>query len=556
MLTAHSDVDAQGLSHEIGYNLEHYQRATALEATDSGAYYAIQYQGGGFTTSALLYSVDTDGELLWSQPFNAIWGEVIEIHDILHEGGFIYIIGSNRECCDCTSAYSFAAKYSLEGDLIWVHSHKVDSFDWFNDFFPRNISQDSSANLLYELKGYDDFSVLIRLDDQGLLLDSIPMTDVQGGSDMLSLDNGNIAFLKDSMLYKLNSIGELQETVELTGDGISLMSIADSLFVLQADHIEVLDGQFQSLGILSSWDNAQALGLRSSNNVITVQLHASNGILIQELSIDGELLSEDLIEIDVNDPILFDSNSESAYILEPFQLTEQSSVRYRSFDLSINENQQVLRTEVEPLAIQVNESSVTSFIAGSWNIVTIGLDLSVLVKNNGLNELTSCRLNRYLGLGICALSYFTLDYNGISLTPGDSTWIDTGVSVYYQNAFPIGDTISYTTCVFTSNPNGLVDLEVTNDEICDTFEFILTDIPEYQNLSFSFFPNPASNLLYIDDIALGDLLSIYDLHGRLVLASTYNDSPFDVGQLEVGVYLMQLSNATMASKVQRMSIFR
>jgi hypothetical protein len=555
-ILASIDTDAQALSHEVGYNLEHYQRATALTASEEGAYYAIQYQSSGFTSSAQLYNTDASGELSWTQPFTALWGEVTEINEIVKEGDFIYVAGSVTACCDCSAPYGFLAKYDLDGQLIWVHSHEVESFDWFNGFAPRNLHRDVNENWVYELRGWDDFSVMIRMDDEGVLVDSIPLSSVQGGTDMLTLNDGNIAFLKDSFLYKLNSTGDIQETLELPSTGISLLVKGDSLLVLEAEGIEVFDNQFQSLGIAHNWDNYQAIGFKSSGTGIRLQLRAPDGIHIQELSSSFDLLFEQTIETELQGFILFDSNLESAYLLEAFPLTEQNSIRYRAFDLSGTENQEVPRTEVEPTSLLANDVELTSYVSGDYNIVTLSFDHSILIKNNGPAELTECRINRFVNFGICAYAYYTEEFQNLTIAPGDSAWIDVGFTGFYQNAYALGDTITYSTCFFTSNPNGLVDLVVENDEICDTYQFIITDVPEESKHEFSIFPNPASDVLHIESVILGQRYTVYDLDGRNILAGSVENGTIDISAIANGNYMLSITSNNGAFSIQRFSVVR
>ena len=555
-LLAALETNAQALSNEIGYNLEHYQHQTALTVDEGNSYYAISYTSSGFNTYSILYKADENGAVIWSQPFNAFFAEVVEIQEIIVHGGEILLAGTATECCDCSSPYAFLAKYDLDGQLIWVHSHEVESFDWFNGFSPRNLHRDANDNWVYELLGWDDFSVLIRTDNEGMLVDSIPLTSVQGGTDMLSLVDGSIAFLQESTLYQLDAEGVLMGITALMDDGIGLLQFGDSLLVLHSEGIEALNSSLEPVGTISPWTDLSAHSFESSPTGVRFQLFSENGVSVIELDNNLALISQQNIALESIGDFLLDSDENSLVYLERFPLSEQSAVRYRSFNLNAEEDVSTLRTEVEPTALEVNDSEITSYVSGDYNIVTLSFDHSILVKNNGPAVLTECRINRFVNFGICAYGYYSMEFEDLSITPGDSAWIDVGYTGFYQNAYALGDTITYSTCFFTSNPNGLVDLVVENDAICDTYQFIVTDVPEETKPEFSIYPNPASDVLHLEQSIFGQQYTVHDLEGRTILTGSIPKGTIDISSLTDGNYMLRLTGNNEASSIQRFSVVR
>ena len=68
-------------------------------------------------------------------------------------------------------------------------------------------------------------------------------------------------------------------------------------------------------------------------------------------------------------------------------------------------------------------------------------------------------------------------------------------------------------------------------------------IDEYQNIAVDLYPNPVSNMLYINSGDRIDGVEIYSLSGQLLKAQS-NGNPIDVGNLPQGMYMVRVKGDT------------
>lgn len=96
-----------------------------------------------------------------------------------------------------------------------------------------------------------------------------------------------------------------------------------------------------------------------------------------------------------------------------------------------------------------------------------------------------------------------------------------------------------------TNNNGGVDiwvLKITPENL---------GVQDFTN-EVSLYPNPTSNILHINaKNTLVDKIGIYDVLGRLVLASTLEDKKIDVSQLKAGVYFLKAKTSKGKTLIRR-----
>jgi len=85
------------------------------------------------------------------------------------------------------------------------------------------------------------------------------------------------------------------------------------------------------------------------------------------------------------------------------------------------------------------------------------------------------------------------------------------------------------------------------------FDYSKTVTLNYRNekSEFIFYPNPAHNVLTYEGSA--GTLTIYDVHGRQIMQQTTNSEKtnFDISQLEVGVYIIEMTNNSNEKSTKR-----
>ena len=118
-----------------------------------------------------------------------------------------------------------------------------------------------------------------------------------------------------------------------------------------------------------------------------------------------------------------------------------------------------------------------------------------------------------------------------------------------------GNNTNMTKMFAFENPN-LICIEVddeiyANNQICESnigwckdewaeySEFCELGIEENNNISFSLYPNPAQDVLYIESYEQIETIKIYSLQGRLV--KEVSSTSLDVSQLNTGLYFVQIN---------------
>lgn len=103
---------------------------------------------------------------------------------------------------------------------------------------------------------------------------------------------------------------------------------------------------------------------------------------------------------------------------------------------------------------------------------------------------------------------------------------------------------------------GLFEHSETSDPIIKALENMqnivfyptVTGIDESIEEAFTMYPNPASSDIRISGAKNGDLVTVYDLGGRLVLSHILNSS-IDVSSLEEGVYIVSIDGCSSSRLV-------
>jgi hypothetical protein len=91
--------------------------------------------------------------------------------------------------------------------------------------------------------------------------------------------------------------------------------------------------------------------------------------------------------------------------------------------------------------------------------------------------------------------------------------------------------------------NGVVDLNVANDNFCKTAFFGKLGQEEKVQSKFKIFPNPAISGLNIDFSGTGIYTyKISNSLGRLIQHDTLQKHTIDISDLEAGIYIFSLFN--------------
>ena len=127
-----------------------------------------------------------------------------------------------------------------------------------------------------------------------------------------------------------------------------------------------------------------------------------------------------------------------------------------------------------------------------------------------------------------------------NLAPNDSIWVDLGWVGGVVKYFPGANAeVSITICPFTSNPNNVVDLNVSNDSWCETLYLGHVGIGEQLAVQPELYPNPSTGKLHIRNSNDAVHCMVYDVYGALVLQQTVAKE-LDLTLMPAGIYFIHL----------------
>jgi hypothetical protein len=121
------------------------------------------------------------------------------------------------------------------------------------------------------------------------------------------------------------------------------------------------------------------------------------------------------------------------------------------------------------VGIEVTDANISY----STSQIDIQLSGKVCVRNYGATPVTRVRINKfhYINFFNCSFSAFSEEFINANILPGDTAWFycsDLHRSFGFYSPSSEGNPINLNLCVYSSHPNNLVDLNVANDEGCES----------------------------------------------------------------------------------------
>ena len=212
-----------------------------------------------------------------------------------------------------------------------------------------------------------------------------------------------------------------------------------------------------------------------------------------------------------------------------------------NYSLTTAQGNSINRSDVAVIDIEITDAYAID--NGPGSAYETDAKAKVLVKNLGPNTVDSVRLNHFVSIfTFCGHIVKSEYYGGLNLAAGDSMWIDFGWLGLQINQSQ-GDSLKREICIYSSNPNGFVDLNVPNDQFCTDHFFGFLDVDENEKLDFEIFPNPASDFVQINALnGFNGMITISDNSGRLVLSESLSSKEINLSNLNSGVYFVTLIN--------------
>lgn len=476
------------------------------------------------------------------------------ITDMTQGYGF-YITSHAMSGCDVLEGCSASLqRVSYSGIQDWIITYPDSLCE--NYQFGGTISND--LNSIYTNYYNENNSFLLHFDINGYMLDSVRLNDTLVGLTTIQENReSDVVVAKGNVVYLINRLtGAIEHFNALNGEikHFAKNYNSDRLFVVTTNELyEVSD---TSLTILNTanlgYDNYSVSNedrLYSSDIIISKQ---ADRLIQLKLDLNLQVLDSLVIPIDASMTDYLALNGLGrTYVIAKHQLSEYYSARLLSYNQSDNRPETLTRTDAGIVNVRIKEKKIKEEQAGS-HIYDLKLNVDVLVKNFGTNELNSVRITHIQGGGICEVGYYQNLFDSLNIMPGDSLWINLGWAGGDYNYFG-NDSVRYNFCAFTSDVNKLADLNVDNDDVCKEFVYVTTEIAENASKKtvFNVYPNPATNTLNFEGVNLSDV-EIYNVEGRLVKQVVKPKQAVRITELLPGYYYIK---ATTNNGELRMSKF-
>lgn len=458
----------QGLNGELGFNADYSQKAkTVVAFEDHSIFVKEQTLSASFFTQSTIIKVDTLGNQIWEILISPQSAEVVVISEMIpSENDGIYLLGFARPSCDVAGGcFWFVRKMDANGIVEWERT--------WNDQVCFGVSMSG-------LSLSQNNELLVHYNDP--LLSSIYAIDLSGNdiSSIVTNDNGfqgtdqlsgfhSVAY-KQFSLFGFDASGTITASKTFNSFISDFQVWNDSLYLITEDSIFIFDNSFQTLAS----DNIT--GLEGFNNLKVqnsdIRFTSTDNAQVILLQLDRNLQVEESIIIPLEDAETqpLDFHNEHLTAVLDFELSEYFTIRHLDFSLVDSQNALVNRTDIGIVDIQITQASITP--NPNFNgVFQVEVGADVLLKNYGNNVLESCRMNHYISPALaCGLIYYGEEFFNLNLAPGDSVWVSLGVIHTDERNFP-NDSLNQEICIYTSFPNSVTDLNVTNDRLCTTVTF-------------------------------------------------------------------------------------
>lgn len=471
-------VFGQGLNKEFGYNNGYEQSVTALLVTNEFSYVAVQESSPFLysTFPSYLLKVDTNGIMLWKIPINfessdTDINQVKKIEEIPNLGVLIFI--NAREGCDIQNeCYSQIQMINHSGETLWRREWgNTHDNCYFNDFSYDPIGFIRVNNNLQE----ESRIYTISLD--GEFIDSLSISSKSLDGILSTSSHPTLAVYSDSLSI-IDGNGTFTQTVSFTADINAAKTINDTVYILAGAKVYQLSANLNAIADYEYQGYGELKDIKKLNNNLVIKsetpdkiflLHLNNSMNVQ--FVDSFNVENTFTGNNYGQTIVFSDFSETHLAIAQFHsLHHFESVRYRDYSLNDLNNSIVNRADASPVAIRILGYEITDWSTNPFDPSSVSITADVCVKNVGTSIIESVIINnKTLQNVACGYSVYYNEFDSLNIAPGDSAWLSCGVIYDRWHFLPPnpGDTIRFLLCVYTSNPNDIVDLNVSNDYTCD-----------------------------------------------------------------------------------------
>lgn len=488
---------SQGLNAEFGYNENYYHHVNALLSKNEYTYLSLTGNRFPQGSTNFLLKLDTNGTTLWTIDvnFQATFNESPSIEEIIEspDGGVFILVRGMAQCDVGGGCYFIIQRISPLGEILW-------SQEWSHYLYSCNFSGLSfdEANGVRVNFYNDDESKVYSFNENGILTDSLSIERNELKFLVSTSSYETIGAVSDSVL-SFDNEGNILEVLELNETINNQKNYGDTLFILAGNTLHIRSGNLDSIGSYTYEGIGTLIDIKYLNNkyILKSSSQEYNYIFVLNAGFEIQHIDSFTIEFafEFNEqyqPYHSDYSNSHFTIAQDYNLLHTLLVPFQSIrfrDYSLTNSQATILNRTDAAAVGINKTGFSYSISSDESVPdNIAIWADVCVKNEGDQPLESIYINHEVLLGyVCWDEVYFQKFDSLNILPGDSLWINCGLIHSRWHYLPTnpGDTIRLSLCVFTSNPNGLVDLNLTNDNTCQLLDLGIVGIDKVQDFNTS-----------------------------------------------------------------------
>lgn len=481
---------AQGLNVELGFNNAISQSAFPVLNYGGNTYFVRYEDLPDLSFPKHVFSKhDTLGNLIWEREIefdsvilaniDQLYSKPLQTLELLADSSGLYLFAYGNAACDVLNPITvFVEKFSHAGSKLWTYFNTFNingiSSNGFDNATGLSLNEDGNLYLLYN---YTNNNKIITIDaSNGVQSDSL-FVELNSASAIMKTNDSGFLVTEENQIKKIDSngvttqsftfgqnVGDLvfndEQYITLIGDSIAVLneSLTETVYYYNPNYLE-----FQKIKVIQ---NQIWLSARSNDSTYVLHFNPNTGFeLIQVIPRAIQLLNFTASSFEG----VYDFDQYHITYVEPYQLTERLSIRYLDYSLKDTEQSSRIDSDVGVVGIEVTDANI------SYSTSQINIELSgkVCIKNFGNNPINSVRINNfhYVNYFNCSFEAFSEVFNNVNILPNDTAWFycsDLHRSFGFYSPSSEGNPINLNLCVYSSHPNQLVDLNVSNDEGCES----------------------------------------------------------------------------------------
>lgn len=540
ILGYHQCVLSQGLLFEKGMNDRYAQTILDVCVVGSNTYSVIDYNMDG----VMIQKMDAQGNEIWNASLmqmtnnqTLFLNEMVATND-----GNLWLAGQGVLACDVPVFSYFVVCIDSTGSYV-NHWPVSASFSGVPYYYGLSTTGNSSVAVNFRdgtLSEIHEFSPTQKV--------IVPNPSSKIFDGFARVNATNFYGYYDSTLYRMNPFGAIVDSIYWAPFS-QITQFDNHIYAIVGNDLFKATFDFNTLYVAT---------VGTSQSLSHLKVDSTSARCIENLTSEKHIITVDPAFLSFSSTTqycteqnwrLFDYDNRFS-LLQDYNLTNFTAVRFQNYALNSATNLAVNRTDVAVIGMEIVDQSIQSVAPG--NVFSVNAKVKVLVKNEGPNLLTSCRLNHWIGTSaICYESVTSIDFANLNVAPGDSIWIEMGWLGEYTNQF-FNDSITREYCVYSSNSNGIVDLNVPNDKSCTTAFFGKLGQQEIPKNEFKIFPNPATSRVYVVSSGAGFYhYRLMNLLGEEVQKGDLLKGEIDLQALKEGMYILSILDGKENNRMQQ-----